>query len=101
MRMDEIMNYMQANYATVTLEALSEYFFLSKPYISKYIREHSGSTFGENVKQIRMRKAKMLLKNGNMKVENIAEAVGYQNVEHFNRLFKKAYGVTPVQYRNA
>ena len=99
--MDEIMNYMQANYATVTLEALSEYFFLSKPYISKYIREHSGSTFGENVKQIRMRKAKMLWKNGNMKVENIAEAVGYQNVEHFNRLFKKAYGVTPVQYRNA
>ena len=99
--MDEIMNYMQANYSTVTLEALSEHFFLSKPYISKYIREHSGSTFGENVKQIRMRKAKMLLKNGNMKVENIAEAVGYQNVEHFNRLFKKAYGVTPVQYRNA
>ena len=48
-----------------------------------------------------MKKAKTLLKNGNMKVESIAESVGYQNVEHFNRLFKKQYGMTPVQYRNS
>ena len=46
-------------------------------------------TFGDTVKKIRMKKAKTLLKNGNMKVESISEAVGYQNVEHFNRLFKK------------
>ena len=36
-----------------------------------------------------MKKARTLLKNGNMTVENIAYSVGYQNVEHFNRLFKK------------
>lgn len=41
----------------------------------------------------------MLLKNGNMTVERIAEAVGYQNVEHFNRLFKESYGMPPVQFR--
>ena len=100
-RMSEIINYMQANYVTVTLDELSQKFFLSKPYLSKYIKEQSGLTFGENVKKIRMKKAKTLLKNGNMKVESIAEAVGYQNVEHFNRLFKKQYGMTPVQYRNS
>ena len=33
-------------------------------------------------------------------VEAIAESVGYESVEHFNRLFKKIYGMTPVQYRN-
>ncbi len=47
-----------------------------------------------------MKKAKGLLKNGTMTVEKVALAVGYQNVEHFNRLFKKAYNMTPVQYRN-
>ncbi len=99
-RMGEIINYMQTNYVTVTLDELAEKFHLSKPYLSKYIKEQSGLTFGEIVKKIRMKKAKTLLKNGNMKVENIAEAVGYQNVEHFNRLFKKQYGMTPVQYRN-
>ncbi len=100
-RMNEIINYMQTNYMTVTLDELSKCFFLSKPYLSKYIKEQTGLTFGENVKKIRMKKAKTLLKNGNMKVESIAEAVGYQNVEHFNRLFKKQYGMTPVQYRNS
>ncbi len=100
-RMNEIINYMQTNYMIVTLDELSKAFYLSKPYLSKYIREQTGLTFGENVKKIRMKKAKTLLKNGNMKVESIAETVGYQNVEHFNRLFKKQYGMTPVQYRNS
>ena len=94
-----IMNYIRENYKTVTLDSLAGEFYLSKPYLSKYIKEKSGHTFGENVKQIRLAKAGALLRNGNMKVERVAEAAGYQNVEHFNRLFKKKYGCTPVQYR--
>lgn len=99
-RMIEIMNYVQANYIDITLDDLAEKFFLSKPYLSKYIKEKSGMTFGDLVKKIRMKKAKALLKSSNMTVENIAMTVGYQNVEHFNRLFKKAYDMTPMQFRN-
>ncbi len=99
-RMIEIMNYIQANYIDITLDDLAEHFFLSKPYISKYIKEKSGMTFGDLVKKIRMKKARALLKSSSMTVENIALTVGYQNVEHFNRLFKKAYDMTPMQFRN-
>lgn len=99
-RILEIINYIQANYLTVTLDDLSEKFYLSKPYLSKYIKDKTGVTFGDTVKRIRMKKAKGLLKSGTMTVEKVALAVGYQNVEHFNRLFKKAYNMTPVQYRN-
>ena len=99
-RMIEIMNYVQANYIDITLDDLAEKYFLSKPYLSKYIKEKSGMTFGDLVKKIRMKKAKALLKSSNMTVENIAMSVGYQNVEHFNRLFKKAYDMTPMQFRN-
>ena len=99
-RMIEIMNYVQTNYIDITLDDLAEKFFLSKPYLSKYIKEKSGITFGDLVKKIRMKKAKALLKSSNMTVENIAMSVGYQNVEHFNRLFKKAYDMTPMQFRN-
>ena len=99
-RMIEIMNYIQANYIDITLDDIAEHFYLSKPYISKYIKEKSGLTFGELVKKIRMKKAKALLKSSNMTVENISLSVGYQNVEHFNRLFKKAYQMTPMQFRN-
>ena len=100
-RMMEIMNFIQTNYLTVTLEELAEKFHLTEPYLSKYIKEKSGKTFGENLQNIRMKRAKSLLKNSGMTVENIAYAVGYQNVEHFNRTFKKKFEMTPIQYRNS
>ena len=99
-RLLEITNYIYANYKDVTLDDLSEKFFLSKPYLFKYIKEKSGLTFGDILKQVRMKKARAMLKSSSATVESIAESVGYQNVEHFNRIFKKMYNITPVQYRN-
>ena len=99
-RLVAILNYIQTNYQSVTLEDLATQFHLSEPYISKYIKDKSGKTFGEHVAHIRMKRAKTLLKNGNMTVENISYAVGYQNVEHFNRTFKRTFQMTPLQYRN-
>ena len=100
-RLVGMINFMQANYQTVTLEDMAEQFHLSVPYLSKFIHEKSGKTFGEQVTNIRMKKARTLLKNGNMTVENIAAAVGYPSVEHFSRTFKKLYDMTPVEYRNS
>ncbi|WP_343208174.1 2-isopropylmalate synthase [Anaerolentibacter hominis] len=99
-RMEEIMNFIKSHYLSVTLQSLSDEFYLSKPYLSKYIKKSTGATFGEIVRDIRVRRACDLLKESNMNVEDIAAMVGYQNVEHFNRIFKKMYGKTPVQYRN-
>ena len=98
-RIVEIISYIQNDYKNVTLETLSETFHLSKPYLSKYIKERAGATFQEVVKEERMKKAKTLLRETNQTVEAVAAEVGYENVEHFNRLFKKSYGITPVQYR--
>lgn len=100
-RLIEIMNYIQLHYLSVTLEELALKFHLSEPYLSKYIKEKSGKTFGEILQGIRMNRAKSLLKNSSMTVENIAYAVGYQNVEHFDRIFKKRFEMTPIQYRNS
>ena len=98
-RLITMINYIQTNFKTVTLEDVANEFHLSTPYVSKYIKDKSGKTFGEHVTQIRMKRAKTLLKNGNMTVENIAYAVGYPNAEHFIRLFKKTFKMTPTQYR--
>ena len=100
-RLVAMLNYIQTNYQSVTLETMAEQFHLSEPYISKYIKDKSGKTFGEHVANVRMKKAKVLLKDGNMNVERISSNVGYQNVEHFNRSFKKMFGMTPIQYRDA
>ena len=98
-RIIDIMNYIQNHYADVTLEELAESFHLSAPYLSKYIRQKTGETFQNAVKKARMKKARILLKDSGQKVESIAESVGYENVEHFIRLFKKTYGMTPLQFR--
>lgn len=99
-RLVAMLNYIQSNYQTITLEDMASQFHLSEPYISKYIKDKSQKTFGEHVSNIRMKKAKVLLKNGNMTVENVSYSVGYQNVEHFCRSFKKTFNMTPLQYRN-
>ena len=98
-RMMEIMNYLQANYQAIALSDVADHFHLSEPYLSRYIHEKSGKTFGDILISIRLKKAKTLLRNGNMTVENVAMAVGYPNVEHFSRIFKRKMGMTPVQYR--
>ena len=98
-RIVEIMRYIQTHYRDVTLEELAENFHLSPPYLSKYIKERAGITFQETVKKARMKKARAMLKETNRTVESIAADVGYETVEHFNRLFKKNYGMTPVQFR--
>lgn len=98
-RIVDIMNYIQNHYTDVTLDVLAENFNLSKPYLSKYIKVKSGMTFQEVVKQARMKRARMMLKESNKTVESIAACVGYENVEHFNRLFKKIYQMTPIQFR--
>lgn len=99
-RLMEMLNYIQGNYQTITLEDMAEQFHLSEPYISKFIHDKSGKTFVEQVTKVRMKKARTLLKHGNMTVENIALSVGYSNVEHFTRTFKRLYNMSPIQYRN-
>ena len=79
---------------------LADNFNLSKSYLSKYIKEKSGMTFQNAVKKARLKRAKRLLKETNRKVETIAEEVGYESVEHFNRVFKAEFDLTPNQYRS-
>ncbi len=98
-RVVEIYSYIQKHYKDVTLESLSRHCHLSGPYLSKYIREKTGMTFQDAVKEERMKRARTLLKETGRTVEVVAESVGYENVEHFNRLFKKTYGITPMQFR--
>lgn len=98
-RLIDLMSYIQNHYADVTLEILASEFGLSRSYLSKYIKEKSGMTFQEAVKTVRIRKACAMLKETNQTVESIAAYVGYENVEHFNRLFKAVKKMTPIQFR--
>ena len=73
---------------------------MTQPYLSKYLKDYSGQTFTQILTGIRLKKARIYLKSGNMPIHMVAERVGYPNVEHFNRTFKRIYGLTPRGYRN-
>lgn len=94
------MNYIQTNFRTVTLKSLAREFYLSEPYLSKYIKEKADRPFSVILTEIRMQHACNMLKSEGTTIEQIAERAGYPSVEHFNRQFKKIYGITPAVFRN-
>lgn len=84
----------------ILLDELADEFYLTKQYLSKYIRQKTGETFGEVVQNIRMNKACERLKDTNLIVEGVAKKVEYLTVEYINRLSKKRFKVTPMERRN-
>lgn len=98
-RIIQILQFIQSNCETVTIGELAEEFHLSKTYLSRYITGRTGKTFCAILQEIRLEKACDMLDTSNLKVEDISASVGYQNVEHFIRLFKRKYHKTPNQYR--
>lgn len=85
--------------AELSLTEVAEYVGLNEKYFTNRFTKETGETFSSYVTALRMQKAKELLKTTSFKVYEISEMVGYRNVEHFNRVFKKINGVTPAQYR--
>lgn len=95
----EIFKYLKNNFMDATLESAAKYFNYSPAYFSRMIRKFTGQTFSELMKKYRMDMACRLLRESNMQVGQICEIVGYNNLEHFNRQFKKMFQKSPTQYR--
>lgn len=98
-RVQEMHEYIKEHYKDITLQSMASHFHLSDPYLSKFIKEKTGETFGNLVKECRLNRACHILKTSNMLVEDISNMIGYENPEHFIRVFKSKYGMTPIQYR--
>lgn len=98
-RMIEILQYIQAHSERITMKELASACNFSASYLSKYIVRMTGQSFSELRQEIRLERAREMLDSSHLQVDDISVAVGYQNVEHFIRLFKKRYEQTPHQYR--
>ena len=98
--LDNILRYIDHNYASnITLENIAPLFGYNSSYLGKIFSNHMGQNFNSYVDHIRIEKSKELLLSGNMKVYNIAESVGYKNVDYFHIKFKKYVGQSPLEFR--
>ena len=62
------------------------------------MKKELGTTFKECLKQFRSQRAKTLLKQGGMRVSEVASAVGFTDVRYFGQVFKESTGLTPSEY---
>jgi AraC-like DNA-binding protein len=72
---------------------------VSKNHLSFEFSRETGQTFTEFLSRTRVEEAKRLLSGTPLMVYEVAERVGYPNVEHFSRVFKKLVGVSPVRFK--
>ncbi|HHX51535.1 MAG TPA: response regulator [Clostridia bacterium] len=96
----KVISFLGANYASdLSLKEVAKRFYFSPSYLSKMLKKETGLTYTEYLNHLRITQARMLLKNSDLIISKIAVMVGYNDVCHFNRTFKKMMGVNPSQYR--
>ena len=95
------LSYMEKNYAQkLTLGEVAEKTYVSQWHLSKLLSKHTGQGFSDLLNHIRIEHAKELLKDSSLRVGDVAEQVGFLDLAHFSRVFKKQEGTSANEYRN-
>lgn len=98
---NKALEYMRKNYRQkVTLTDVAEGVFVSQWHLSKLLNHHTGQSFSELLNHIRIEEAKKRLEDPALRVGDVAEQVGFTDVAHFSRVFKKITGISANEYRN-
>lgn len=96
---EQAMIYLQQNYMKdISLDSCADHSGTNPFFLSKSFKQVTGKNFIDYLTELRMEKAKELLRESEMKINDVAEQVGYQH-SYFNRIFKKLEGMTPTRYR--
>ena len=83
----------------LSLDDVAGHVGMGTSYFSTYFKQETGQSFVEYLTALRLEKAKQLMQDPNLRLYEIAGKVGYNDVKYFSRVFKKATGVTPAEYR--
>lgn len=97
----QALEYLRNNYAdeTLSLNDVAEYLNISIPYLAVLFKQETNQNFSAHLLEIRMEKAKELLRTTGKTVSEISEMIGYSSAQYFAVCFKKYTGVSPGSYR--
>lgn len=95
-----IIQYIDTHYNdNITLEQLANVFFLNKYHISHIFKQRTGLSVIEYIQMRRVAEVQKLLRKKHLTTTHICYMCGFNNIQHFYRVFKKIGGCTPEQYR--
>ena len=95
------LDYMRSHCAEhLSLADVADHVYVSQWHLSKLINKHVGQSFFDLLGRMRVERAKVLLGDPALRVHEIAERVGYGDVAHFSKSFKRFEGMTPGEYRD-
>lgn len=95
------LGYMKENYHhKMSLKDVADNTYVSQWHLSRLLNSHTGQSFSELLNTIRIDAAKELLKNPALKIGDVADEVGFLDIAHFSRVFKKITGISANEYRN-
>ena len=98
---DSALSYMRENYTEkLQLADVADHVYVSVWHLSKLLNSVTGKNFSELLNGIRIEKAKELLHDPSLHVADIAEKVGFVDMAHFSRVFKRITGMSANEYRN-
>ena len=99
-RIAQAIEYMEANYASdLNMAVVSNYISMNYSLFSHLFKLQTGSSFVSYLKQMRIRQARRLLAETDLKVLDVSRRVGYTNEKNFMKVFKAICGVSPSEYR--
>lgn len=94
----EVAKYISMNYAeNITLQELSEIFYISPNYLGTLFKRYFGIGIKEYQVSVRMEQAEVLIASGKFKLYQVAEMVGYPNYEYFRKIYCRHYGRNPSE----
>ena len=82
----------------LNIDKIAGHVFLSYKYLCYLFKSKTGKTINEYITDMRMKKARGLMEQGNLSIMLIAGKTGYADVNYFGKCFKKHFGVTPSEY---
>ena len=96
-----IIEYINNNYTSpdITIEEISKKFFFNISYLTRIIKEKTGSSPKKIIIDLRMKTALELLNTKKYTIADVSEIIGYKNQFYFSREFKEYYGVSPINYK--
>lgn len=80
------------------VERMSEDIGISRAQLHRKMKEITGISSSEFIRNIRLEQAAKLLSEGKINITQVAYAVGYNNQTHFSTVFKKHFGMSPTEY---